>query len=149
MRYWKGASCRCLLAFCVLHVALCFSSCSIPNLEAPECSAARDSVKQFYSFHFANDMRPSAENLKARERFLTQGFYESLTAANRPKTDIFTASDDPPKTFKIGECKVIDKTRTDLQVQIYWRDDVQTVQREVRVEAVKTGEDWLIDKVGP
>ncbi|MGB4990208.1 MAG: hypothetical protein WBO10_13285 [Pyrinomonadaceae bacterium] len=124
-------------------------ACGIPNLESPACSEARVAAKQFYSFHFGNEMRPSAENLKARERFLTQAFYESLAAANESKTDIFTASEDPPTTFKIGECKVIDKTKTDIQVQIYWRDDAQTVQKEVHVETVKTGEDWLINKVGP
>src|SRR6266404_3546674 len=92
-----------LCLFCILHFALCISSCSIPSLESPQCAEARDTVKQFYSFHFANDMHPSPENLKFRERFLTPEFYKTLVATESTKTDVFTASDDPPKTFKIGK----------------------------------------------
>ena len=133
--------------FCVLYFALCISSCSIPSLEKPECTEARDAVKQFYSFHFGNDMHPSPENLKMRERFLTAEFYKSLSASSDTKTDIFTASDDPPKTFKIGKCEAPHPDRADLQIQVYWRDDAKTVQKEVHVEAVKTGDAWLINKV--
>ena len=92
-------------------------------------------------------MRPSPENLKLRERFLTPEFYKKLVAASDTKTDMFTASDDPPKTFKIGKCESADANHAGLQVQIYWRDDAKTVQKEVHVEAVKTGDAWLIDKV--
>ena len=43
----------------------------MPNLEKPECGEAREAVKQFYSFHFDNGMKPLLENLKLREKFLT------------------------------------------------------------------------------
>lgn len=137
-------------AFCILIFAFlifAFGGCSIPNLESPECTAARDGVKKFYSFHFGNDMTPSPENLKAREKFLTQELLKTLVAAGETKTDYFTASDDPPKTFKIGKCESQQPDRADLQVQTYWRDEAKVTQKEVHVEAVKTGENWLIDRV--
>ena len=132
--------------FCILHFALCICSCSIPNLEKPECTAARDGVKQFYSFHFGNDMHSTLENLKLREKFLTPELFRTLSAANDTR-DYFTASDDPPKTFKIGKCEAPQPDKADVQVQIYWRDDAKTVQKELHVEAIKTGDSWLVNKV--
>ena len=139
-----------LLVLCIVHCALCIAACSMPNLEKPECSEAREAVRQFYSFHFGNDMRPTAESLKQRERFLTPELTASLTkdlSSAAPAKDYFTASDQAPKTFKIGKCEAKDADHADLQVQLYWRDDIETVQKEVHVEAVRTGGSWLINKV--
>lgn len=123
------------------------AGCSVPNLESPECAAARDGVKQFYSFHFGNDMTPSSENLKARERFLSPELYRSLSGRTDERTDYFTASDAPPKTFKIAQCTEEGVGKADVHVQIYWRDDPKVTQREVHVEAVKVDDKWLVNKV--
>ena len=142
-----------LLLFCILHFALCISSCSIPNLESTECSETRDAVKRFYSFHFANDMAPSPDNLKARQRFLTNDLYQQLQGSTSGKTDYFTQSNDYPRTFKIGKCKhTPDAANVTLQVQLYWRDDQSTVQKEVTVAAFFRGnaladDEWLIQRV--
>lgn len=135
------------LALCILHCALCISGCSVPSLESPDCAAARDGVKQFYSFHFGNEMTPSPENLKAREKFLTPDLFRSLSAANGSATDYFTASDVPPKTFKIAQCTQTGSNKADVHVQIYWREDAKVTQRELHVDVVKTGESWLINEV--
>ena len=142
-----------LLFSSVISVAISFFAygCSIPNLEKPECTEARDAVKQFYSFHFGNDMHPSAENLKLRERYLTPEFMKILmvdvTGLPATTKDYFTASEEPPKTFKIGKCELPQPDKANVQVQLYWRDDTKTVQKEVHVEAVKTNDVWLINKV--
>jgi hypothetical protein len=133
--------------FSTFIALLCFSACSIPSLESQDCSTARDAVKQFYSFHFGNDMHPSAENLKARERFLTKDLYAQLSQDTSGATDYFTASTEPPKTFKIAKCVEKGPGDVDMQVQVYWRDDAKTQQKEVHVETVKTGDAWLINKV--
>jgi len=128
-------------------VAMIWSAgCSIPNLESQNCTDARDAVKQLYSFHFGNDMNPTPENLKAREKFLTPEFYQRLISANSA-VDPFTFAADPPKTFKIAKCTEGDVSHADLQVQIYWRDDQNTIQKEVHVSTIKTGEKWLINDV--
>src|ERR1043166_1296736 len=142
-----------LLAFCIVHCALCIAGCSVPNLEDPQCSEARDSVKRFYSFHFGNDMSPSPENLKARQRFLTDDLYHALRESTFGKTDYFTKSDDYPRTFKIGKCThTPDASNLTMQVQLYWRDDQSTVQKEVEVDVLNRGnvvsdDMWLINKV--
>ncbi len=132
---------------CLLLTACCSLACSLPSLESLQCSEARDAVKQFYSFHFGNDMAPTSENLKKRERFLTAEYYKTLVAAGNSKTDVFTASESPPKTFKIAKCEALQQDKAMLQVQIYWRDNEKVTQKEVHVEAVKTGDAWLINKV--
>jgi hypothetical protein len=128
-------------------VVVAFGGCSIPNLQSPECSDASDGVKEFYSFHFGNDMHPSAENLKARQRFLTPELFSRLSTANASDMDYFTASETPPKTFKIAQCTAEGKDKADVHVQIYWREDPKVTQKEVHVEAVKVGEAWLVNKV--
>ena len=66
----------------LIFIALVFSGCSVPNLEKAECTQSRDAVKRFYSFHFGNDMRPSPENLKVREQFLTSELIKTLAGSS-------------------------------------------------------------------
>jgi hypothetical protein len=132
---------------CILHFALCISSCSVPNLEKPQCTAARDAVKRFYSFHFGNDIHPSLENLKARDQFLTTELVTSLSKSNETATDYFTSTEDYPKAFRVGECTAESGVKVTLQVLLLWRDDIRNDQKEVKVEAVKTADKWLINKV--
>ncbi len=133
---------------CLLPTAYCQLACSVPNLELPECTEARNAAKQVYSFHFGNDMRASAENLKMRERFLTPRYYSALSSAGESSYDQFTMTQEFPKTFKIGQCKADSVTNVDLQVQLYWRDDQKTVQQEVVANMVKENDKWLLDGVG-
>jgi hypothetical protein len=132
-----------------LFFAFLLCSCSIPNLEKPECTEARNAVREFYSFHIGNDIKPSAENLKLREKFLSRKLFETLSASNETAKDYFTGTDDYPRAFRVGSCEVVSPERTVLGVLLFWRDDTRSEQREVKVEAVKENEKWLIDKVEP
>jgi hypothetical protein len=123
------------------------SSCSIPNLESPKCTAARDAVVRFYSFHFGNDMHPGAENLEARRRFLTDELYRSLSGSQEGQRDYFTDSDNYPKAFRVGSCKAGEDASATLQVLLLWKDDNASRQEEVKVETVEKGGTWLINKV--
>src|SRR5438552_3012425 len=106
----------------ILHCALCIAGCKIPSLESPQCNEASLAVRQFYSFHLGNDMTPSPDNLKARQRFLTTDLYNSLAGSQSGTRDYFTNSDDYPKTFKIGTCNAPDADHANVQVQIYWQE---------------------------
>ncbi len=130
-----------------LVIIIVVSSCSLPNLEKPECTAARDAVKRFYSFHFGNDMHPSPENLKARESFLTAELVNDLRGSGESGRDYFTATDNYPKAFRVGSCSVEQDNTALFQVLLFWRDDTKSEQKEVKVETVKTGDKWLINKV--
>ncbi len=136
-------------AFCILHFAFligCVTG-SIPNLEQPECAESRLIVRQFYSFHIGNEMKFSVENLKQREKFLTPEFYKSLQNL-QTENDIFTTNSmDVPRAFKLGECKVIEPTKTNVEVLLFWRDDTSSKQKSINAEVSKQGDKWLINKV--
>ena len=121
--------------------------CSIPNLEKPECIAVRQTVREFYSYHFGNDMKPSEENLRQREKFLTAELKQNLAVQNDSKIDYFTQTGDYPKAFRVGGCEVASSDKTIFDVVLFWKDDTRTEQREVKVETVKQNEKWLINKV--
>ena len=126
-----------------------FAACSVPNLEKPECTAARQAVKEFYSFHFGDQMKPSKENLRKREKFLSDELNRALaTPETETATDYFTQADDYPKAFRIGECAAANENRTVFQVVLFWKDDARSEQREVKVEAIKQNGKWLINSVG-
>lgn len=136
-----------LFLFCIAHFALCISSCSIPNLEKPQCTEARYAVKRFYSLHVGGDMKPSPESLKAVEMFLTNDLFKSLSTSTETAKDYFTATEEYPRAFRVGECESSSEGAATLQVLLLWRDDTASEQKEIRVETIKNGDKWLINKV--
>jgi len=131
----------------IILAILCQAACSVPKLETDECSQARDAVKRFYSFHIAGDMRPSEENLAARSHFLTPELVAMLSMVRDESGDYFTASDNFPRAFRVGECNAVSEGRTRLSVLLLWRDDTSTDQRTISVATVRSGEKWLIDEI--
>lgn len=136
-----------IFLFCLLSSVFCLLNCSIPNLESPQCSEAGNSVREFYSFHLGNDMKPSAENLKLREKFLSKELFKTLSASNENVKDYFTITENYPKAFRIGRCEVVSPQKTIFEVLLFWKDETRGEQRGIKVEAIKENEKWLIDKV--
>jgi hypothetical protein len=133
-------------SFCIFHFAFLIN-CSIPNLEKPECREAQPTVKEFYSYHFGNDMKFSPENLRQREKFLSADFVKSLQNAP-PEIDVFTTNSiDYPKAFRIGKCEIAAADKAVFEVLLFWKDDVRSEQRSINVEVVKQNEKWLINKI--
>lgn len=122
-------------------------SCSVPNLEKPECIESREIVKQFYSFHFGNDIKPNSENLKRSEKYLSRNLFEKLKSQTETAKDYFTQTDDYPKAFRIGGCEIITPDKTLFEVLIFWKTETRTEQRTIKVETIKENGTWLIDKV--
>ena len=132
--------------FCLLLTACGSLGCSMPNLEKPECTQARQTLREFYSLHFANDMKPSEDYLKKREKYLTDD-WKFFVSKNLPdKRDYFTSTEDYPKAFRIGECAVSAPDKTVFQVVFFWKDDTRTEQRETKVEVIKENGNWLINR---
>ena len=129
-----------------LFIAGC-GSVSLPTLEASECLESRDTVKQFYSLHFGNEMKFSQENLKLREKLLTPEFVK-LLENEKTENDVFTTnSTDMPRAFRLGGCRVIEPTKTNVEILIFWRDEKATRQESIRAEVIKQQDKWLINKV--
>lgn len=136
------------LAFCILFFVFCISGCSIPNLEKPECSAAREPLKQFYSWHHGTDA--DVRQLE-RDRFAT---FISPSFAPDPKrwdVDPFFLTKNWPTGFRVGSCKVIDPAKVEFQLVLFWRDgeksELGESQRELVVESVLDDDRWMINKV--
>lgn len=137
-----------LVVFCIFNFAFLIASCgSVPNLEMPECEASRGVVKEFYSYHFGSDMKLSPENLKQREKFLTPEFVKSLQRIET-ENDVFTTNNnDYPKAFRVGKCQIIEPSKTNMEVLLFWKTDTRTEERAINVEVVKQGDRWLINKI--
>ena len=135
--------------FFLLLLAFSITSCglSVPNLEPPECTEARTGVREFYSYHFGNDMKPSIENLERREKFLTADLTRQLKQQTEAAKDYFTQTEDYPKAFRVGACEVVSPEKTVFNVLLFWRDDARSEQREIKVEVIKQNDVWLINKI--
>jgi hypothetical protein len=134
-------------SLCAFLLTLGTGACSIPNLESPACAESKNAVREFYSFHFGNEMKFSAEGLKAREKFLTPEFASKLTGSSEGTDPFTTNSDDIPRAFRVGECRELSPERTESNVLLFWRNDERTEQRIVRVEAVDKNDTWLMNSV--
>ncbi len=121
--------------------------CGAPTLETAECREARPTIREFYSYHFANEMLLTKDSLNTRRRFLTSDFQRELEASPEGIDVFTTGSDDIPRAFREGKCTTISSDRTSFEVLIFWRDDARTEQRQIIVEAEKSENKWLIDKV--
>lgn len=152
MKFWVSRSSfvvRCRKPFFVFSfqfLLFALAACSIPNLETPECSEARQPIKEFYSFHFGNDMQPSEEYLEKRKKYLTDDWKFFVSKNLGDKRDYFTLTEDYPKAFRVGGCEAVDQKKTVFQVVFFWKDDARSEQRETKVEMVKEDEKWLVNK---
>ncbi len=135
-----------LLIFAICHLPFAVS-CSMPNLEQPECAASKQTVKEFYSNHFGNEMKFSQANLKSLSKFLTPEYFNSLQNL-QTDADIFTTNNtDYPKAFRIGKCEIISPEKTKMEIQLFWRDDTRSEQKSIYTEVVKQNDQWLVNKV--
>jgi hypothetical protein len=138
---------------CLLPFYFCLAGCGVPNLETPECSEAKGVAREFYSFHFGDDMRPSAETVESRARFLTprlNDVFRKVKEGNvgfRDSEDYFTSPEPYPRAFRVGKCTPTGPNEVEVTVQLFWRDERETLEKAVTVSVNKLTGRWLIDKV--
>ena len=131
----------------ILALVLFTTSCSVPNLEQPECDQARDTLREFYSLHFGNALGFSKGELEMRRRYLTPRFFDELQSSP-PVVDPFTGTGDPPKTFRAGQCRVLEPNRrVSFELLLFWKTDTRSEQRAIAVESENRDGKWLIDKI--
>ncbi len=132
----------------MLLIFLCQMNCSVPNLQSPECIEAQNTAKELYSYHFGNDMKFTKVNLKQREKYLTNELKQQLESQPESAIDYFTATDDYPKAFRLGDCETVEPgKKVNIQVVLFWKSETRSEQKEVRVEVVKQNDNWLVNKV--
>lgn len=96
---------------------------------------------------FCREMKFSKENLKQGEKFFTPDFFKSMESL-QTENDVFTTdSNDFPRAFRIGSCKVIEPTKTNVEILLLWRTDVESRQQIIQAEVIKQSDKWLINKI--
>ncbi len=146
----SGFGVRVFKLFCLLPFAFCLFSCgSVPNLDPPECAAAGQTIKEFYSIHFGGDLRFSRENLKLLEKFLTPEYDKNLQTVETDGDLFTTGNTDFPKAFRIGKCEVVSPEKIRNEILLFWRDNARSEQKSIYVEVVKQNGQWLINQVEP
>ncbi len=133
-----------LIAICLAAGAFTAPSCSLPNLEKPECVQARDNVKQFYSWMIGTDPLERQAHSEIFRKFISPSF---AADPGDVEIDPYTLSAVAPKTFRLGKCEVLDPDKIRLQVQLLWREEPNSRQQDVNVEAVRSDDRWLITKI--
>src|SRR5438067_2088580 len=104
-------------AFCILNFAFCvlhFTSCSIPSLEAPECSAAKDVVKQYYSLAIGGDPMSHPEVLAKLKQMRSPGFSVEPTTDGDP----YYFSSMPPTSTHTGQCSLLPDGRVKAEATV-------------------------------
>lgn len=139
---WRLGVVRISAFGCLLLTAYGQLACSIPNLESPQCTEARDSVKEFYSWYLGTDAEARGKQREIYDRFVSHSF-----AAKSGPLDAYYLSETVPTTFKIGKCEPVDDSHAKVQVQLYWRQERKTDQKEVYAKTVKNEDKWLIESV--
>jgi hypothetical protein len=92
-------------------------------------------------------MRFSNETLKAREKYLSPEL-NKLLGKYLTESDPFTLTNDLPRAFKLAGCTVVEPgKKTVFTVQLFWKDDSRSEQREISAETVKEGDKWLINNI--
>ena len=137
------AAVRQALAAGSIFVFLVLSGCSIPNLEGQQCTEARDTAHDFYFWYLGTEPIVRDKQQDVYNRFIDPDFHSAAGANSDP----FFLSDTTPTTLKIGKCESKDDSHVEMQIQLYWRHDGKTDQKEVYAEVAKTGDKWLIHKV--
>ncbi len=133
--------------FLLIFLALFVSSCKIPTIESQDCLDARAAVREFYSYHFDGDMALSEKELDKLQKYMTPETVKELRG-QETENDVFTTNtNDYPKAFRIGDCKLISPDKAEMSVLLFWRTEERTEQREINVEARKINDKWLFNKV--
>lgn len=108
---------------------------------------AMETVKEFYSYHFAEDMSFSAEKLTSKEKYLTEDFIKRLSHL-RTDGDVFTTGDtDFPRAFRVSACEFFGDDKVKVEVLLFWKDNSRSEQRKINVFVVKKHDSWFIDGV--
>jgi len=138
---WKTGP---ILPFCVLTVAICVASCSMPNLDPPECAAARDVVKQFYALGIGGDPMSHPEIL-ARWKSLRSPNYSAGPTRDDDSQFYFSAVE--PTSSRVGECKLLDEGRVTVEATVIWRASETNYTRTDTVTLARVNDAWLVERI--
>jgi hypothetical protein len=139
-----------LLSFCILHCALCIISCSIPAIESPDCSAAREVTKRYYSLAIGGDLADQPDSLRQIKQLQAPDFSVGGTQISGGR-DPYNFSLVTPSSSRVVECADLGNGEVMNNVTVIWRQNDQNYLRKDKVTLARSGDTWLIEHidVGP
>jgi len=132
---------RIVFAFFILNFAFA-AACSIPNLDPPECAAARDVAKQYYSLAIGGDPMSHPDVLARLKALRASGF-----TAGPMEGDPYYFSSEQPTSSRVGQCSALEDGRVKAEVTVIWRVNGKNSERKDLVTLAKTNEAWLIERI--
>ena len=138
-----------VLGLCIVHCALCIGACSIPAIEAGDCTAARDVAKRYYSLAIGGDLKNQADAMREFKALLAPDFSASGSDSNVGR-DPYNFSLVTPSSSRFDEC-VEQNGKPTINVTVIWRQSEQNYLRKDKVTLAKSGDAWLVEHidVGP
>lgn len=131
---------------CLLPFAFCLVSCSLPTLESPECSAAREAAREYYSLAIGGEPNSHSEVPARLNALRTPGFSTGETAT-RDGRDPYYFSLLQPTSYRVGTCSTRPDGRVNVAVTVIWRVEHDNSEREDSVTLSKVNDAWLIDRI--
>ncbi len=147
--------------FRLIRIAFCAGLLVMPVSAPSQTGTATATVKEFYRFHFAarKRMHFSRQNIGKVKKWLTAELYGLMSGEFKREEayrqqhpdekpyfsgDVFTDSESPPQTFRIGKASQ-QKTRATVSLTVLWDDDtVGKMERQIEVQLLKQQGRWRI-----
>ena len=84
---------------------------------------------------------------KAAREIFDAEYFKSLQGL-QTESDVFTTGNsDFAKAFRVGGCKVVEPSKTNVEVLLFWKTDTRSEQKAINVEVIKQNDKWLINKI--
>lgn len=145
----------------ILLLAASFAGgCNLLINNDVECQTARDTAKKFYSIHFDSELNFSRAKVESLRQFLLPELAEMLARnAEREEAmqsylteyhDPLTLSAEPPRAFRIGECRILpeDANSADIEISIYWRNgDGDAIERRIHLKLHNEKDGWRVKNI--
>ena len=128
---------------CVVYCAACLAACSIPNLDSPECAAARDVAKKYYSLAVGGDPMSHPEVLAKLKALRAPNFSASPAAEGDP----YYYSSVPPTSYRADECSPLSDGRVKIEITVIWRVNDKNSIRKDWVTVAKSNDTWLVEHI--
>jgi hypothetical protein len=93
---------RATLHFCLFTFAFCLlAACSVPKLESPDCSAARDAARQYYSLAIGGETGTRPDVVEKLKAMRSPAFSVDGTTAEEGR-DEYYFSRLHPTSYRVG-----------------------------------------------
>jgi hypothetical protein len=132
-----------LPVFIIAVLSFASFGCNLPVLESAECLEARDAVKRFYSRLL--DDGASGDRRDRWVPYVTEGLARELSSATG--VEYFTKARHSPTSFRVGDCRSLDRGRAALDVILLWRHDESSRQSTIQIAAERVEGRWVIARV--